>query len=122
MLDLANGIDSLTNFKRNTTVFLKQLRATGKPVMMASAAGGIEIEEVAAKTPEKIVKVVVEPGVRTGSSGPSIRARHAYPRDAGRRRHGGRSNEFENSGRAFGERRQGALAGLRRTRRGTRFL
>ena len=38
-------------------------RATGKPVMMASAAGGIEIEEVAAKTPEKIVKVVVEPGV-----------------------------------------------------------
>jgi succinyl-CoA synthetase beta subunit len=31
--------------------------------MMASAAGGMEIEEVAARTPEKIVKVVVEPGV-----------------------------------------------------------
>jgi succinyl-CoA synthetase beta subunit len=38
-------------------------RASGKPVMMASAAGGMDIEEVAAKTPEKIVKVYVEPGV-----------------------------------------------------------
>src|SRR5213082_2421322 len=38
-------------------------RAAGKPVMMASAAGGIDIEEVAAKTPEKIIKVYIEPGV-----------------------------------------------------------
>jgi len=38
-------------------------RAAGKPVMMASAAGGMDIEEVAAKTPEKIVRVHVEPGV-----------------------------------------------------------
>jgi succinyl-CoA synthetase beta subunit len=38
-------------------------RASGKPVVMASAAGGMDIEEVAAKTPEKIVKVYVEPGV-----------------------------------------------------------
>jgi succinyl-CoA synthetase beta subunit len=38
-------------------------RAAGKPVMMASAAGGMDIEEVAAKTPEKIVKVYIEPGV-----------------------------------------------------------
>jgi succinyl-CoA synthetase beta subunit len=38
-------------------------RASGKPVMMASAAGGMDIEEVAAKTPEKIAKVFVEPGV-----------------------------------------------------------
>src|SRR5262245_1465244 len=38
-------------------------RAEGKPVMMASAAGGMDIEEVAAKTPEKIVRVHVEPGV-----------------------------------------------------------
>jgi succinyl-CoA synthetase beta subunit len=29
-------------------------RASGKPVMMASAAGGMDIEEVAAATPEKI--------------------------------------------------------------------
>src|SRR5437868_1933139 len=38
-------------------------RAAGKPVMMASAAGGMDIEEVAEKTPEKIVRVYVEPGV-----------------------------------------------------------
>jgi succinyl-CoA synthetase beta subunit len=38
-------------------------RAAGKPVMMASSAGGMDIEEVAASTPEKIVKVYIEPGV-----------------------------------------------------------
>jgi succinyl-CoA synthetase beta subunit len=38
-------------------------RASGKLVMMASAAGGMDIEEVAEKTPEKIVKVAIEPGV-----------------------------------------------------------
>src|SRR5579872_3273434 len=38
-------------------------RASGKPVMMASAAGGMDIEEVAATTPEKIAKVYIEPGV-----------------------------------------------------------
>src|SRR5262244_2708130 len=38
-------------------------RAAGKPVMMASAAGGMDIEEVAASTPEKIIKVFIEPGV-----------------------------------------------------------
>ena len=36
-------------------------RATGVPVMMASAEGGMDIEEVAAKTPEKIIKVPVSP-------------------------------------------------------------
>ena len=38
-------------------------RASGKPVMMASAAGGMDIEEVAASTPEKIARVYIEPGV-----------------------------------------------------------
>jgi len=36
-------------------------RAAKKPVMIASAAGGVEIEEVAAKTPEKIIKVHIDP-------------------------------------------------------------
>jgi succinyl-CoA synthetase beta subunit len=36
-------------------------RAARKPVMIASAAGGMEIEEVAAKTPEKITKLHVDP-------------------------------------------------------------
>jgi succinyl-CoA synthetase beta subunit len=38
-------------------------RGSGKPVMMASAAGGMDIEEVAASTPEKIARVYIEPGV-----------------------------------------------------------
>ena len=38
-------------------------RAAGKPLMMASAAGGMDIEEVAANTPEKIVRIYIEPGV-----------------------------------------------------------
>src|SRR5580692_7524459 len=37
-------------------------RTQGKPVFMASAAGGMEIEEVAAKTPELILKETLEPG------------------------------------------------------------
>jgi succinyl-CoA synthetase beta subunit len=36
-------------------------RAQGVPVMMASAEGGMDIEEVAAKTPEKILKAAVAP-------------------------------------------------------------
>src|SRR5437660_9803255 len=38
-------------------------RATGKNVFMASADGGVEIEEVAAKTPERILKETIEPGL-----------------------------------------------------------
>ena len=38
-------------------------RALGKNVIMASTEGGVEIEEVAEATPEKIVKVYVDPAV-----------------------------------------------------------
>ena len=38
-------------------------RASQKPVIMVSAAGGVDIEEVAAKTPEKIHKLYVDPVV-----------------------------------------------------------
>ena len=36
-------------------------RATQRPVLMVSAAGGVDIEEVAAKTPEKIHRIAVDP-------------------------------------------------------------
>jgi succinyl-CoA synthetase beta subunit len=36
-------------------------RASGRPVMMASTEGGMDIEEVAARTPEKIVKESIDP-------------------------------------------------------------
>ena len=38
-------------------------RASGRPVFMGSSAGGMDIEEVAAKTPEKILKETIDPGV-----------------------------------------------------------
>src|SRR3979411_2726040 len=38
-------------------------RVQGKPVFMASSAGGMDIEEVAAKTPELILKETIEPGL-----------------------------------------------------------
>ncbi len=38
-------------------------RVQAEPVFMASAAGGVDIEEVAAKSPEKILKEPIEPGM-----------------------------------------------------------
>jgi succinyl-CoA synthetase beta subunit len=38
-------------------------RAESRLVVMASGAGGMDIEEVAAKTPEKLLKEYVDPGV-----------------------------------------------------------
>ncbi|MCX6592579.1 MAG: ADP-forming succinate--CoA ligase subunit beta [Acidobacteria bacterium] len=42
-------------------------RATGKNVVMASSEGGVEIEEVAAHSPEKILKEPLEPGLGLGA-------------------------------------------------------
>ena len=38
-------------------------RAQSKNVMMVSTEGGVEIEKVAAETPEKIIKEIIEPGL-----------------------------------------------------------
>jgi succinyl-CoA synthetase beta subunit len=38
-------------------------RGTSRVTFMASTEGGVEIEEVAAKTPEKIIKVAIDPAV-----------------------------------------------------------
>lgn len=38
-------------------------RSKGRPVMIASAAGGMEIEQVAATNPEKIMKETIDPAV-----------------------------------------------------------
>ena len=34
MIDISQGIDSLTNFKRRTTTFVKHLRKTGRPMLL----------------------------------------------------------------------------------------
>jgi succinyl-CoA synthetase beta subunit len=41
-------------------------RGTGRVVVMASSEGGMDIEEVAAKTPEKILKEFVDPALGLG--------------------------------------------------------
>ncbi|CAN5416468.1 ADP-forming succinate--CoA ligase subunit beta [soil metagenome] len=38
-------------------------RSTSKPVIMASTEGGMNIEDVAAATPEKLIKEWIEPGI-----------------------------------------------------------
>ncbi|MBI4250971.1 MAG: ADP-forming succinate--CoA ligase subunit beta, partial [Candidatus Tectomicrobia bacterium] len=50
-------------------------RAAGRPTLMASTAGGMDIEEVAAKTPEKLLKVAVDPALGIW---PSTARRVAY--------------------------------------------
>lgn len=50
-------------------------RSTGRPVIMASTEGGMDIEEVAAKTPEKLLKVPVDPAIGVW---PSTARRIAY--------------------------------------------
>jgi succinyl-CoA synthetase beta subunit len=55
LVDEASAIDQEIYFA------ITDDRASKKPVLIASAAGGVDIEEVAAKTPEKIVKVNIDP-------------------------------------------------------------
>ncbi|HBK80100.1 MAG TPA: ADP-forming succinate--CoA ligase subunit beta [Nitrospinae bacterium] len=38
-------------------------RASGRPTIMASTEGGMDIEEVAAKTPEKLIKIQIDPAI-----------------------------------------------------------
>ncbi|MBN1304364.1 MAG: ADP-forming succinate--CoA ligase subunit beta [Anaerolineales bacterium] len=54
-------VDEAANIDQEIYLGITTDRAARKPVMMASAAGGIEIEEVARQTPEKIIKVHIDP-------------------------------------------------------------
>ena len=54
-------VDEASNIKNEIYLGITNDRAARKPVIMASAAGGVEIEEVARLTPEKIIKVHVDP-------------------------------------------------------------
>jgi len=56
-------IEQGCDIKKEYYIGLVVDRATGRVVMMASEEGGTEIEEVAAHSPEKIFKEVVDPSV-----------------------------------------------------------
>ena len=54
-------VDEAANISKEIYLGITNDRAARKPVIMASAAGGVEIEEVARVTPEKIIKVHIDP-------------------------------------------------------------
>lgn len=56
-------IESLTDIDRELYISLVVDRGTRRVAIMVSAAGGMDIEEVAAKTPEKLLTLFVEPVV-----------------------------------------------------------
>lgn len=55
-------------------------RTTGKPVLIVSAEGGVDIETVAAASPEKIVRVHVDPTRGLQASRPGRGVRHGTGR------------------------------------------
>jgi succinyl-CoA synthetase beta subunit len=56
-------IEEGINIEKEYYVGITLNRAQSKNVMMVSTEGGVEIEKVAAETPEKIIKDIIEPGL-----------------------------------------------------------
>jgi len=56
-------VEEAINIQRELYLGIVIDGVVGMPVIMASEAGGMDIEEVARKTPEKILKAYVAPGV-----------------------------------------------------------
>ncbi len=57
-------VEERTSITRELYVGIVLDRKAALPVIMASTAGGVDIEEVAAKNPEKIIKVAVDPATQ----------------------------------------------------------
>jgi succinyl-CoA synthetase beta subunit len=53
--------DEAANISKEIYLGITNDRAARRPVLMASSAGGVEIEEVARTTPEKIIKAHIDP-------------------------------------------------------------
>lgn len=54
-------VDEAASIEQEIYLGITNDRAEKKPVIMASAAGGVEIEEVARTNPEKIIKIHINP-------------------------------------------------------------
>jgi prevent-host-death family protein len=59
MLNLANGIDSLTNFKRHTAEYLARLHKTGEPVVL-TVNGKAEVVVQDAEAYQKLVEAAAK--------------------------------------------------------------
>ena len=79
MLNLENGIDSLTNFKRQTADYLRQLHATGSPVVLTvngkaevvvqDAAAYQRLVELAAKADREETVAAIREGLADAEAG-----------------------------------------------------
>jgi hypothetical protein len=57
MIDISEGIDSLTNFKRRTTSIVKKLRKTGRPMVLTiNGKAGLVIQD--AKSYQELLRLV----------------------------------------------------------------
>ncbi|MHB0967234.1 MAG: ADP-forming succinate--CoA ligase subunit beta [Bellilinea sp.] len=54
-------VDEAVSIEKEIYLGITNDRASRKPVMIASAEGGVDIEEVAARTPERIVRLHIDP-------------------------------------------------------------
>jgi succinyl-CoA synthetase beta subunit len=54
-------VEEAANIEQEFYLAITVDRTAQKPIIIASAAGGVDIEEVAANTPEKIIKIHIEP-------------------------------------------------------------
>jgi succinyl-CoA synthetase beta subunit len=54
-------VDEAANIDQEIYLGITNDRAACRPVMMSSSAGGVEIEEVARTSPEKIIKIHIDP-------------------------------------------------------------
>jgi len=60
-------IEKTTAIKKELYLSLVVDRALARITVIASSAGGMDIEEVAAKTPEKIIRCRIDPGIGIGA-------------------------------------------------------
>lgn len=56
-------VEQASNIKSEFYIAVLLDRGSSRPLVMASTAGGMDIEEVAAKTPEKIIKETIDPAI-----------------------------------------------------------
>jgi succinyl-CoA synthetase beta subunit len=56
-------VENAANYSKEFYVGMVVDRKLARPVVMASAEGGVDIEEVAARSPEKILKEAVDPAI-----------------------------------------------------------
>lgn len=54
-------VDEAVSIEKEIYLGITNDRSSRKPVLMASAEGGVDIEEVAARSPDKIIKMPVDP-------------------------------------------------------------